>query len=60
MVGQVPWVTLDCKPYRIFWNRVGLFSILSGSASDLPAKLSARRIIRNLFITLAALVSPKH
>lgn len=59
MVGQVPWVTLDRKSYRIFWNCVGLL-VLSEPASNLPPIPSARRIIRNLFITLAALVSPTH
>ena len=57
VVGQVQWVTLDCKPYRIPWNRVSaLFS--PKIISDLPPRRSARRIIRNLFITLASLVSP--
>lgn len=56
-MGQVPWVTLDRKPYRVFWNRVGpLF--FSGPAPNSHPMPSARRIIRNLFITLAALVSP--
>jgi len=57
VVDQVQWVTLDCKPCRIPWNRVGAL-FLPKTASDLTSKRSARRIIRNLFITLASLVSP--
>ena len=57
MVGQVQRVTLDCKLLRISWNRVGVL-FLSMAPPNLPLECSARRIIRNLFITLAAMVSP--
>lgn len=35
MVGQVPWVTLDCKPYGIRWDQVS-FPLLSKRAPNLP------------------------